>query len=141
MFTYIISASATGSRQVCVKEVGAMAMMKLKALRAMALLTAVGAASALLVSMGSAPAKASEERLHNESFNVYGLIPPTRLGASQSSAEGGHKDSAAQPVSFAGTGPSLKGKGGKGDEPGIEDPPLPGYDGDATSNASASASR
>ncbi len=112
-----------------------MAMMKLKALRATAMLTAIGGVSALLVTMGSAPAKAAEERLHNESFGVYGLVPPT---GSSMSIEGGHKDSASQPVSYAAAGPSLKAKGGgKNDEPGLEDPPLPGYDGDATSSAHA----
>lgn len=115
-----------------------MAMMKLKALRATAMLTAIGGVSALLVTMGTAPAKAAEERLHNESFSIYGLVPPTTLGASQSFTEGGHKDSASQPVSYAASGPSLKVKGGgKTDEPGIEDPPLPGYDGNNTSSARA----
>lgn len=108
----------------------------------MALLTAIGGASALLVAIGSAPAKAAEERLHNESFSAYGLIPPSALGSSQSFTDGGHKDSVTQPATtFAGAGPSLKGKG-KGNEPGIEDPPLPGYDGNgSTADASASASR
>lgn len=103
-----------------------------KALRTIALFTAIGGASALLVAMGSAPASAAEERLHNESFATYGLVPPSAIGSSKSFTDSGHNDSATQPATtFAGAGPSLKGKG-KGDEPGIEDPPLPGYDGNGS---------
>lgn len=106
----------------------------LKALRAMALLTAIGGASALLVAVGSAPAKAAEERLHNETFSTYGLIPPGAIGSSKSLADSGHNDaitSESATTAFASAGPSVKGKG-KGNEPGIEDPPLPGYDGNGS---------
>jgi hypothetical protein len=109
-----------------------------KALRVVALLAAVSGASMLVLSSASTPAKASEERLHNESLSTYGLLPP---GATRTaSAEGGDSMTTSSfAMSSAGIkSPSLN----KSKEPDIEDPALPGYDGpDAPASSARSAVR
>ena len=108
-----------------------------KALRALALLTAMSGAAALSLFATSTSAKASEERLHNETFTTYGLLPPGSIGKASSSTEGGDSvtsNSVSIASSFQGKGPNLK---GNSNEPELEDPGLPGYDGPDASPASA----
>lgn len=95
------------------------------ALRVATLLGAMCGASALLVAAAT-PAKAAEERLHGSSYQVYGLIP---LGESNRGATspGSMRASGTDTKTTSKTG---TGKGNKADdEPQLEDPPLPPYDG------------
>ncbi|MEI7599583.1 MAG: hypothetical protein WCJ41_09700 [Aestuariivirga sp.] len=102
---------------------------KLKTFRVAALLSAVNGVSILLIS-GATPAKAAEERLHNSSYVVYGLVP-----LSESSKDSGKRAGNTTSVksAFVSVGTSKRGpKGASSNEPKIEDPPLPTYDGPST---------
>lgn len=113
---------------------------KLKALRVAALLSAVSGASALLIS-GATPAKAAEERLHNSSYSTYGLIPPgENTKDSSTSSRGTRSDTTSgttmtKSASFSGSKP---GSSASGNEPKLEDPPMPSYDGPKGGNTMAS---
>ena len=96
---------------------------KLNFVRMAALLGAVSGASVFL-GLGGTAASAGEQRLHGEFTATYGLIPLTeRAGNDSVSAPRSTK------TADANTPRSTKGNG-QPDEPKIEDPPLPGYDGD-----------
>ena len=109
-------------------------MAKVKALRALALLTAMSGASVLALSIGSTSAKASEERLHNESTSTYGLLPP---GSVSSFANGGDSVTSGSMSVASLSAPASK---GRGNEPELENPALPGYKG-GSSVSSARAAR
>ena len=105
---------------------------KVKALRALALLTAMSGASVLALSIGSTSAKASEERLHNEARATYGLLPSASIGA-----DGGHSvTSGGMSMASNRKGPAQQ---AHNKEPQIEEPGLPGYEGGDTSPASSSS--
>jgi hypothetical protein len=103
---------------------------KLKAFRVAALVSAVGGV-AVLLSSGVSPAKAGEERLHSASFAVYGLIPLSENTKDRNTTRGTRAQktnsvkSVSAPVGSNKPGP----KGVASNEPKIEDPPLPTYDG------------
>ena len=88
----------------------------------------MGGASALLIT-GSAPAKAGEERLHNSSFTVYGLIPPSE--STKDAATRSNRAETTSAVRTASLGSSMKPGATRtaSNEPKIEDPPMPTYDG------------
>ncbi|MCX7348408.1 MAG: hypothetical protein NTZ54_02445 [Alphaproteobacteria bacterium] len=111
---------------------------KLTALRVIALLGAMSSASLLLA---GGPAHAAQERLHSETTVTYGLIPPNASGASKTEQTKDHGP--AKRVSVAAAASKSASKGGhasKGHEPKIEDPPLPGYDGNTPAAAAGKSS-
>ena len=113
--------------------------MNLKALRVVALLSVVSGASALLVS-GATPAKAAEERLHNASYQTYGLIPPGENTKDSHGSTRAHSDNTSgttmtKTASFSGSKP---GSSAGNNEPKLEDPPMPSYDGANAGNTMAS---
>ena len=90
----------------------------------MALLAGVAGTSVLSLSLAGTPAQASEERLHNETFISYALASPG--SGSAGLGKGGDKDS------FAGTRTAAGDKSNNSaasNEPELEDPGLPSYDG------------
>ena len=94
----------------------------------------MGGASALLMT-GATPAKAGEEHLHGSSFKVYGLIPPdqgSKNSASSNSVRSAKADGTSRTKSAAGKDNTAN------NEPKIEDPPMPSYDGPAGGNTMAS---
>lgn len=94
---------------------------KFNVMRAAALLGAVGGATVFL-GLGSAPASAGEQRLHNEFSSTYGLMPLFQGS--------GNNDGSSMKATKASTSPSFsRSNGNKADEPKREDPELPGYDG------------
>ena len=96
---------------------------KLKFVRMVALLGAVSGASVFL-GLGSTAASAGEQRLHSEFTATYGLIPLTE-------SSGGDRVSSPKATKTATATVSRSKRGNaQPDEPKIEDPPLPGYDGD-----------
>lgn len=99
------------------------------AFRVAALLGAMGGASALLVSAAT-PAKAGEEHLHNSSTKVYGLIPPGE-GSRNATSSGSIRSASTDTGTTTMKSGAKRGSGGStaDNEPKIEDPPLPGYDG------------
>lgn len=103
-----------------------------KAFRVAALLSAVSGASVVLIS-GATPAKAGEERLHSTSTKVYGLIPPGESNKSTTSSNSTRTASADTLSSTVTTKSPSKRGGNQGaaasNEPKIEDPPMPSYDG------------
>ena len=114
--------------------------MKFKALRVVALLSVVSGASALLVS-GATPAKAAEERLHNASYQTYGLIPPGENSKDSRSNTRTRSDNAAgttktKSATYSGAKPG--GAPASNNEPKLEDPPMPSYDGANAGNTMAS---
>lgn len=112
---------------------------KFKALRVAALLGAVGGASVFL-GLGSTAATAGEQRLHNEFSATYGLIP--LYEGSGNIGVGGSLQATKASVST--TSRAKAGNNNKPDEPKLEDPELPGYDGnnpDGPQAMGASASR
>ena len=110
---------------------------KLKFVRMVALLGAMGGASVFL-GLGSTAASAGEQRLHAEFKATYGLIPLSE------GTGGSHADiSKSFKTANAGSSRSKKGNG-QPDEPKIEDPPLPGFDGgngEGTQSMSSDASK
>lgn len=111
---------------------------KFNVVRVAALLGAVSGAS--ILGLGSAPASAGEQRLHNEFSATYGLIPlyegsgNTGVGSTMKATK----------TSTSTTTRSKAGNNNKPDEPKLEDPELPGYDGnnpDGPQAMGASASR
>lgn len=96
---------------------------KLKFVRMAALLGAVSGASVFL-GLGSTVASAGEQRLHGEFTATYGLIPLIERSSNDSVSSPKSTKTATASVSR-----SKKGNA-KPDEPKIEDPPLPGYDGE-----------
>ena len=105
---------------------------KLKALRVAALLGAVSGASVLLAGF-SVSAQAGEERLHSASFKVYGLIPAgeSKAGANSGSSLHASTDTTTSTMnvkSNAKRGSSAPGNTAD-NEPKLEDPPMPSYDG------------
>lgn len=110
-----------------------------KTLRVAALLSVASGAAVLLVGL-SAPAKAAEERLHSSSVKVYGLVPP---GEGSKNATNGGSIRTASAENLTGTTTMKSGKRGGGagaaasNEPQVEDPPMPTYDGNVEGNAMA----
>lgn len=96
-------------------------------LRAMALLTAMGGMAALFLVAGSMSARAAEERLHNESSMTYGLLAPSAGSSSRSDNGQGNAGAKSSPASFKSSDVKTPGRGGN--EPDLEDPGLPSYDG------------
>lgn len=113
----------------------------INAFRVAALLGTMGTASALLMS-GSTPAKAGEERLHSSSTKVYGLIPvsESNKGASATNsvrAANANSSTTVKSGNKNGAGKSAS-SGNLGNEPKVEDPPMPSYDGPNGGNTMAS---
>jgi hypothetical protein len=110
---------------------------KLKFVRMAALLGAVGGASVFL-GLGGTAASAGEQRLHAEFKATYGLLPLAE-------GSGGNRADASKSFKTANASTSRPKKGNEQpDEPKIEDPPLPGFDGDngdGTQSTSSSASK
>jgi hypothetical protein len=100
---------------------------KLKFVRMAALLGAVSGASVFLA-LGSTAASAGEQRLHGEFTATYGLIPLTERSSNDSVTSPKSTKAATASVSRSKKGNSQP------DEPKIEDPPLPGYDGANSAN-------
>ena len=98
-----------------------------KVQQVVALVSAVSAAAVLFVGL-SGSAKAAEERLHSTTQKVFGIIPPGE-GKSASSA----KSLGSASVETAMKTGSRPGRTA-GNEPKIEDPPLPSYDGPSAGN-------
>jgi hypothetical protein len=96
---------------------------KLKFVRMAALLGAVSGASVFL-GLGSTVASAGEQRLHGEFTATYGLIPLIERSGNDNATSPKSTKTATASVSRSKKGNSQP------DEPKIEDPPLPGYDGD-----------
>lgn len=96
---------------------------KFKALRFALLMSAVGGASVVLVS-ASNPAQAGEQRLFSSSKHTYGLVPVGSGGRSERASDTTTGSRVTKSASNAGN----NGAGG-GNEPSLEDPPLPAYNG------------
>lgn len=95
---------------------------KLNFVRMAALLGAVSGAS-MFLGLASTAAIAGEQRLHGEFTATYGLFPLTERGGND-----GVSAPRSTKTANASTSRSKKGNG-RSDEPKIEDPPLPSYDG------------
>ena len=95
---------------------------KLKFVRMAALLGAVSGA-AMFLGLASTMASAGEQRLHGEFIATYALIP-------LSEGSGGNRADASKDIKTANVGTSRAKKDkAQPDEPRIEDPPLPSFDG------------
>ena len=99
---------------------------KLNFVRMAALLGAVSGAS-MFLGLASTAASAGEQRLHGEFTATYGLIPLTERGGNDGASA--PKSTKSTKTANASTPRSKKGNV-RSDEPKIEDPPLPSYDGD-----------
>ena len=96
---------------------------KLNFVRMVALLGAVSGTS-MFLGLASTEASAGEQRLHGEFTATYGLIP-------LSECSGGNRADASKSTKTANASTSRSKKDkAQPDEPKIEDPPLPSYDGD-----------
>lgn len=102
-----------------------------KALRFAALLGTATLGAIVLAGVGN-PARAAEARLHSSSAKVYGLIP---LGEGDKVPAHGGSFRTASAEAKLGVGKmksgSRRGTSNAGNEPRIEDPPMPTYDGPA----------
>ena len=109
---------------------------KLNFVRMAALLGAVSGTS-MFLGLASTEASAGEQRLHGEFTATYGLIP-------LSEGSGGNRADASKSTKTANASTSRSKKDkAQPDEPKIEDPPLPSYDGDngeSTQSMSSDAS-
>jgi len=103
---------------------------KLKTFRVAALLSAVSGLSVLLIS-GATPAKAGEERLHSSAVAVYGLVPLSESSKDSNTTHASRAGNTTSMKSASMSGGSSKrgSKGASSNEPKIEDPPMPTYDG------------
>lgn len=87
----------------------------------------------MFLGLGSAPAGAGEQRLHNEFSATYGLIP--LFEGSGNVGVGASMKAARTSASVSPT--RSKRAGDKPDEPKREDPELPGYDGNSPDGPTA----
>ena len=102
-----------------------------KALQFAALLALATSGAIVLAGIGN-PARAAEEQLHSSSFRVYGLIPSGE-GDKGATRAGSFRTASAETDLGAGKmkSGSKRGNANAGNEPRIEDPPMPTYDGPA----------